>query len=172
VILSPDSPVRRNLATIARYAARRGVTVCVEPPNRSEADFINTGDQALLKLDEVDSPPLGIHLDTFRMNIEEKSQPAAIRKAGKRLKHFHARACGRGTPGNDHIDWPSIAAAPKAVGYDRDVVIESFTLDVKVIAKATALWRQIEPSREKIATKGLRFLRKTLQAAGPSRQGV
>ena len=156
--------VRKNLGTIARYAARRGVTVCVEPLNRFETDFINTVDQALEMLDEVDSPALGIHLDTFHMNIEEKSQPAAIRRAGKRLKHFHACGCDRGTPGNDHIDWAGIAAALKAVRYDRDVVIESFTLDVKVIAKAAAIWRQIEPSREEIATKGLRFLRKTLQA--------
>jgi D-psicose/D-tagatose/L-ribulose 3-epimerase len=42
------------------------------------------------------------------------------------------------------------------------VVIESFTRDVKVIATAAAIWRQIEPSREEIATKGLKFLRKNL----------
>jgi len=42
-------------------------------------------------------------------------------------------------------------------------VIESFTKDVKVIAKAAAIWRQIEPSRQEIATKGLKFLKKTLK---------
>jgi len=42
------------------------------------------------------------------------------------------------------------------------VVIESFTTDVKVIARAAAIWRRIEPTRDEIAVKGLRFLRKTL----------
>ena len=48
------------------------------------------------------------------MNIEEKNQGAAIRKAGKQLGHFHACGSDRGTPGNDHIDWKPIAAALKA----------------------------------------------------------
>jgi D-psicose/D-tagatose/L-ribulose 3-epimerase len=112
---------------------------------------------------DVNSPALKLHLDTFHMNIEEKDQPAAIRKAGKHLAHFHACGSDRGTPGNDHIDWPGIAKALKAVKYEGDVVIESFTQDVKVIARAAAIWRQIEPSRDEIATKGLRFLRRTLR---------
>jgi D-psicose/D-tagatose/L-ribulose 3-epimerase len=96
------------------------------------------------------------------MNIEQKNQAAAIRKAGKLLGHFHACGSDRGTPGNDHIDWKSIAAALKEIGYDKDVVIESFTTDVKVIARAAAIWRTIEPTRDEIAVKGLKFLRSVL----------
>ena len=84
-------------------------------------------------------------------------------EAGKLLSHFHACGSDRGTPGNDHIDWKPIAAALKAVGYKGDVVIESFTTDVKVIARAAAIWRRIEPTRDEIAVKGLRFLKRTLR---------
>jgi D-psicose/D-tagatose/L-ribulose 3-epimerase len=96
------------------------------------------------------------------MNIEEKCQADAIKKAGKLLGHFHACGSDRGTPGNDHIAWDGIARALDKVGYDAGVVIESFTKDVKIIARAAAIWRQIEPSREEIATKGLKFLKKAL----------
>ena len=48
------------------------------------------------------------------------------------------------------------------MNYDGDVVIESFTTDVKVIARAAAIWRRIEPTRDEIAVKGLKFLQKTL----------
>ena len=41
-----------------------------------------------------------------------------------------------------------------------DVVIESFTTDVKVIAKAAAIWRRMEPTRDEIAVKGVKFLKK------------
>ena len=48
------------------------------------------------------------------------------------------------------------------VNHDGDVVIESFTQDVKVIAKAAAIWRQMEPSRDEIAVKGVKFLKRKL----------
>jgi len=42
-------------------------------------------------------------------------------------------------------------------------VIESFTTDVKVIARAAAIWRKMEPTRDEIAAKGLEFLKRTLK---------
>jgi D-psicose/D-tagatose/L-ribulose 3-epimerase len=155
--------VVRNLKALCKYAEKKGKQICMEPLNRFETDFINTCDQALKMINDVKSPALKLHLDTFHMNIEEKNQAAAIRKGGKHLAHFHACGSDRGTPGGDHIDWPGIAKALKAVKYDGDIVIESFTQDVKVIARAAAIWRQIEPSRDEIATKGLRFLKRTLR---------
>ena len=158
--------VVRHLRTLCAYAEKKGRQVCLEPLNRFETDFINTCDQALKLLKYVGSPALKLHLDTFHMNIEEKDQATAIRKAGKRLGHFHACGSDRGTPGNDHIDWDPIVKALKQVHYDGDVVIESFTTDVKVIARAAAIWRRIEPKRNDIAIKGLRFLRKAFHQPG------
>jgi D-psicose/D-tagatose/L-ribulose 3-epimerase len=157
--------VARNLKTLSREAEQRGKIICLEPLNRFETDFINTCDQALKMIHAVGSPALRLHLDTFHMNIEEKNQPAAIRKAGKLLGHFHACGSGRGTPGYDHIDWKPIAAALQEIGYNGDVVIESFTTDVKVIARAAAIWRRIEPTRNEIAVNGLKFLRQNLRPA-------
>ncbi len=157
------SSVVRNLKELARYAEDKDVRMCIEPLNRFETDFLNTCDQALGLLKAVNSPAVRLHLDTFHMNIEEKDQAAAILKAGRLLGHFHACGSDRGTPGGDHIDWKSIAAALKKVKYAGDVVIESFTTDVKVIARAAAIWRKIEPTRDEIATGGLRFLRKVLK---------
>ena len=154
--------VVNNLRTLCDYAEKKGRQVCLEPLNRFETDFINTCDQALQMIKDVGSPALKLHLDTFHMNIEEKNQAAAIRKAGKLLGHFHACGSDRGTPGNDHIKWKPIARALKHVGYKGDVVIESFTTDVKVIARAAAIWRRIEPTRNEIATKGIKFLKRVL----------
>jgi len=154
--------VVENVRQLAKYAEARGRQICIEPLNRFETDFLNTCDKGLKLIKAVGSKAVKLHLDTFHMNIEEKHQGAAIRKAGKLLGHFHACGSDRGTPGNDHIDWKPIAAALKAVGYKGDVVIESFTTDVKVIARAAAIWRRIEPTRDEIAVKGLKFLKRTL----------
>ena len=155
--------VVKNLKALCKHAESRGRQVCLEPLNRFETDFINTCDQALKMIKAVGSPALKLHLDTFHMNIEQKNQGDAIRKAGKLLGHFHACGSDRGTPGGDHIDWKSIAKALKDVKYKGDVVIESFTKDVKVIARAAAIWRRIEPTRDEIAVKGLKFLKRTLK---------
>ncbi|MEO5999005.1 MAG: sugar phosphate isomerase/epimerase [Chitinophagaceae bacterium] len=151
-----------HLKNVASYAQERTLKLGIEPLNRFETDFLNTVDQALNLIRDIDNPVVFLHYDTFHMNIEEKHQGKAIEKAGKILGHFHACGCDRGTPGNDHIDWPGISVALRNIGYDRGVVIESFTTDVKVIAKAAAIWRQMEPSQEAIAADGVKFLRKTL----------
>jgi len=151
-----------HLKTLSNEAENAGVQICIEPLNRFETDFINTCDQVLKLVQDVGSPALKVMLDTFHMNIEEKNQAQAVRKAGKYLGHLHACGCDRGTPGSDHIDWPGIAKALKAIRYDGDIVIESFAMNVKLIAKAAAIWRQIEPTQDSIAIKGLKNLRRVL----------
>lgn len=151
-----------HLKTIASYAQDHNLKLGIEPLNRFETDFINTVDQALDLISDINNPVVFLHYDTFHMNIEEKNQAKAIFKAGKLLGHFHACGCDRGTPGNDHIDWNSIRNALKDIGYNGDVTIESFTQDVKVIARAAAIWRKIESSQDAIAAEGVRFLRKEL----------
>ncbi len=152
--------VVKNLKVLAAYAAAKGITLCIEPLNRFETDFLNTTDKGLALIKAVGAKNVVLHLDTFHMNIEEKNQAAAIIKAGKTLGHFHACGSDRGTPGGDHIDWKPIVAALKKIGYQGDVVIESFTTDVKVIARAAAIWRKIEPKRDDIAVKGLANLKR------------
>jgi D-psicose/D-tagatose/L-ribulose 3-epimerase len=152
--------VVKNLKPLAKYAEEKGVKLCIEPLNRFETDFLNTCDQGLKLIKAIGSKAVMLHLDTFHMNIEEKNQAAAILKAGKHLGHFHACGSDRGTPGGDHIDWKPIVAALKKIGYKGDVVIESFTTDVKVIARAAAIWRKMEPKRDDIAVKGLANMKK------------
>ena len=151
--------VVKHLKALADYAQKANVTLCLEPLNRFETDFINTCDQVLKMVNDIDHPSVAVHLDTFHMNIEEKNQAKAILKAGSKLKHFHACGTDRGTPGKDSLNWPEIFTALKQINYDNSIVIESFTPDVKIIAKAASIWRNMEPSQESIAEEGVRFLR-------------
>ncbi|MBO9615484.1 MAG: sugar phosphate isomerase/epimerase [Dyadobacter sp.] len=164
--LVPDDQKRKqwdlvadNLKVLADFALKHDVKLAIEPLNRYETDFINTCEQALRMIETVGSDALQVHLDTFHMNLEEKDPALAIRKAGSKLGLLHASGSDRGTPGGDQINWDRIFAALDHIHYQGDIVIESFTPDVKVIAKAASIWRQVEPSREAIAVEGLQFLR-------------
>lgn len=154
--------VVKNLKTIAAYAEARGKIICVEPLNRFETDFLNTAEQGLQLIEDVNSPALKLHLDTFHTNIEEKHLDQAILQSSRHLAHLHVCGADRGTPGKDHTDWRGMAAALKKIKYNGDVVVESVTLDVPRIARCAAIWRRMEPTRDEIACDGLKFLRKTL----------
>lgn len=148
-----------NLRILADYAAEHNVKLALEPLNRYETDFINTCEQVLKLIADVGRDSLVVHLDSFHMNLEEKDPAHAIKLAGNKLGLLHASGSDRGTPGGDQINWDRIFAALDNINYQGDIVIESFTPDVKVIAKAASIWRQVEPSKESIAVDGLKFLR-------------
>ena len=148
-----------QLSQLASHAANHGVVLCVEPLNRFETSFINLAEQLVEVVDRVDNPACGMLLDTFHMNIEERSLGDAIRASGSRLKHLHACENDRGAPGSGHVPWQDVAKGCRAIGYDGPVVIESFTSELKTIARAAAIWRPLARSQDQLASDGLRYLR-------------
>ena len=74
------------------YAGEHGVTLGLEPLNRFETDLLNTVDQGVALLADIGRDDVGLLLDTFHMNIEEKGIPDAIRRAGRHIVAFHACA--------------------------------------------------------------------------------
>lgn len=154
--------VAEHLKMLADYADGLNVKMAIEPLNRYETDFINTCEQGLKMVNQVNSKALMLQLDTYHMNIEEKDPAQAILNAGAKLGHFHACGSDRGTPGGDQINWDKISSALNQINYDGEVVIESFLPGIEMIERAASIWRQFEPSREDIAIKGLKFLRSSL----------
>ena len=151
-----------QLKKLSAQAADKGVTLCVEPLNRFETSFMNLSSQAIEVVDRVDSAACGILLDTFHMNIEERSIGDAIRAAGKRVRQIHTCENDRGAPGSGHVPWQEVAKACRDIGFDGPYVIESFTNKVKSIARAAAIWRNFAPTQDALAEDGLKFLRKLL----------
>ena len=147
---------------MAEYAAPKGVRLALEPLNRFETDMINVVLQGLDFIEQVGMDNVGLHLDTFHMHLEEKNSAAAIRRASGHIFHFHACENDRGVPGAGQVRWMEIAAALKEVEYQGPVVIESFTSEVKEIARAVCIWREIAPSQDSIAADGLKFLKSIL----------
>ncbi|MDQ3213008.1 MAG: sugar phosphate isomerase/epimerase [Acidobacteriota bacterium] len=155
----------RQLRELSAYAGERGVTLCVEPLNRFETSFLNLTSQAIEVVDRVDHKACGLLLDTFHMNIEERSIGDAIRAAGPRMRHLHTCENDRGAPGSGHVPWDEVARACRDIGYNGPMVIESFTNKVKSIARAAAIWRPFATSQDALATEGLRHLRTLFPSA-------
>lgn len=112
-----------GLKEINEYARELGVKIGIEPINRFETYFINRAAQALA-LAEAVGPDCGVCLDIFHMNLEDVDPMECIRVVGDRLVNFHVADNNRMAPGLGRLDWPSVIATLKEVGYDGAVSVE------------------------------------------------
>ena len=156
------------LATVADRAADLGVAIALEPVNRYETCLVNTCEQAVYLADLIGRPNVKIHLDTYHMNIEEKSWPAAVQRAGDRLCHLHLCENDRGIPGTGLVDWHSLFAALGELRYGGYAALESF-IDVSDDMRAgTCVWRDLAPSGDTLVREGWAFLRGMVERYGLS----
>ncbi len=151
-----------GIREMAQYAKSSDVKLALELLNRFETDILNIVSQGLEFIDQTGMDNVGLHLDTFHMLLEEKNSADAIRLAKNKIYHFHACENDRGVPGTGQVHWVEVAQALKDVNYAGPVVIESFTSQIKEIASAVCIWREIAPSQDAIAEQGLKFLRPLL----------
>jgi D-psicose/D-tagatose/L-ribulose 3-epimerase len=148
-----------SLRAVADYAGERGINLAIEPLNRFETDLVNTVEQGLELCDRVGLDNVGLLLDTFHMNIEEKQVGEAIRSAGSKVFHFQVSENDRGTPGSGHVPWRETFDALHSIDYQGQIVVESFLPTVVEIARAVSLWRPVATSMDALARDGYAFLR-------------
>ena len=142
--------------------ASNQVSLALEPLNRFETYFLNTQADGVALVEEVNHPHVGLLVDTFHANIEEKDVAGAFRTAGRWIKHVHTCENDRGTPGTGHVDWPGVFGALREIGYDGWLTIESFGFAVGGISAAASIWRDLAPTADSIASEGVRFLKKQI----------
>jgi D-psicose/D-tagatose/L-ribulose 3-epimerase len=148
-----------SLREVADYAAEHNVRLAIEPLNRFETDLVNTIEQALSLCDHIGRNNVGLLVDTFHMNIEEKNIGEALIAAGPRVFHVQVSENDRGTPGSGHVPWDEVFEALDRIGYAGSIVIESFLPTVAEIARAVSLWRPVAASMDALAREGYAFLR-------------
>ena len=140
---------------------RHDVTLGIEAINRFETDLVNTAEDAVALAAASGSPRVGVLLDTFHMNIEEKDIAAAIVSASDHLVHFHVSDNDRGVPGSGHVPWAEVRRGLADIGYDRWIVAEMFVVAGNPASADLNIWRDIEPDASRAAAQTLRFMRET-----------
>jgi D-psicose/D-tagatose/L-ribulose 3-epimerase len=170
----PDERYYMRAATCLRQVARTaqgfGVTIGLEPVNRYETFLVNTCEQALRLREMIGEPNVGIHPDTYHMNIEENDFCEAMRKAAPHICHVHVSESHRGTPGTGTVDWHGVFRALVESGYAGFVGMESFIDITDSLRAATCVWRRLAPSSTELLVEGLRFL-KGVEARARGAQG-
>jgi len=150
--------LRESLRPVVDAAGEAGVTIAIEPLNRYETSLINTVEQGLDALAPLLGPSLGLALDSYHLNIEEKRPFDAIRAAGEHLAHVQVCGNDRGAVGDDHIDWSGFLDALDDVGYSGPLNFESFTAHNESIATAASIWRPLGESQDALAERTIDYL--------------
>jgi D-psicose/D-tagatose/L-ribulose 3-epimerase len=149
-----------NLRKVCRMAEERGQQIALEPLNRFESDLINTAEDLMQLIHDINHPAANVILDGFHMNIEEPDIEKAIRLAGDKLIHVQVSENYRGTPGTGQTRWDAFYRGLSAINYQGVVSIESFTPAIKELAGAVCIWRPLAASQDGFAQEGLDFLKR------------
>jgi D-psicose/D-tagatose/L-ribulose 3-epimerase len=149
-----------NLQKVCNRASEFGLEIAIETLNRFETDLINTADELMQLIRDINEPQAKAILDGFHMNIEEPSIEHAIKTVGDKLIHVQVSENYRGTPGTGQTNWAAWKRGLEAINYQGVISIESFTPEVKELAGAVCIWKPLVPSQDGFAKEGLEFLRK------------
>jgi D-psicose/D-tagatose/L-ribulose 3-epimerase len=149
-----------NLRKVCRRAGEFGLDLAIETLNRFETDLINTSEDLMRLIGDINEPQAKAVLDGFHLNIEEPDLESAIRRVGDKLIHVQVSENYRGTPGTGQTNWAAWKRGLEAIDYRGTISIESFTPQVKELAGAVCIWKPLVPSQDGFAKEGLEFLKK------------
>jgi len=153
-----------SLREVADLAGELNVTLGIEPVNRYESDLVNTCEQAIYLKQLIGRDNIRIHLDTYHMNIEEKSFYEATSLAGADLIHYHLCENDRGIPGTGHVDWDGIFRALGEMNYRGYAALESFVDCTDNMN--TWVWRRLAPDGDTLVREGVAFIRRMQRRHG------
>ena len=130
----------KYIKKLSEAAENWGITLAIKP--HVGASVYNTASM-LQMLDEIDSPGLGVNLDTLHIYRAGEDASVTVKKLGKKIVHAHVREypdvpdrlnyealAEEEIIGRGGVDFPKILKSLKAIGYDGAIdldVIGAFT---------------------------------------------
>ncbi len=153
-----------NLRKVCEMADTFGQSIALEPLNRFESDMVNTAEDVMRLVSDIDHNRAKVLLDGFHMTIEEKNIKEAFNSVGDKLIHVQVSENHRGIPGTGLTPWNDFKDGLEDIGYKGAIVIESFTPEIKELAGAVCIWKHLAESQDEFASQGLKFLKKTFNS--------
>jgi len=135
---------RQSLVECDKIASECEVTLALEAINRYETPLLNTASEVAKVIRGAGLTATGILLDSFHMNIEERSLEETIRKYHKMIAHFHIADSDRWPPGHGHLKVEDQLTLLGELGYDGWVSAETLP----------------RPNNEEAVRQTARFLRR------------
>jgi sugar phosphate isomerase/epimerase len=105
------------LHEISTLVTKLKMPLLLEPITQFESRFWRELATVVAVCQQLANPQIGIALDTHNMNITEADIAASIRRAGSWVRHVHLADNNRRLPGQGHIDFATLLASLRAIGF-------------------------------------------------------
>jgi len=151
--------VQQVFTEVAAYARERNITIAPEPINRYESYVFTAAEEVLEMIDSIGADNIGLHLDTFHMNIEEPNFYDPVIVAGSSLKHLHITESDRGMLGEGNVHWDDLFRGLAEINYQGPLVLENFSSEIKELVGPTSLWRSSKYNSEDLAKGSLAYMK-------------
>ncbi len=132
-----------GLASVAPYAAARGVTILVEALPSAECDVVNTLAESAVIVDQIGSPGVRTMFDTHNAADETAPHARLVEQYLPMIRHLHINEMDGRHPGTGGYDFKPVLGALSDGLYDGWVSLEVF---------------DFSPGAERIATESLRYI--------------
>ncbi|TDD94888.1 sugar phosphate isomerase/epimerase family protein [Flavobacterium cellulosilyticum] len=152
--------IKQVFTEVANYANLYNITIAPEPINRYESYVFTASEEVLEMIESIGAKNIGLHLDTFHMNIEESNFYNPIIRVGNNLKHVHITESDRGMTGEGNVHWDDLFKALAEINYQGPLVLENFSSQIKELVEPTSLWRPSKYNSEDLAKGSLLFMKK------------
>lgn len=134
-----------SIERLLPFADSHGVELVIEPINRYEINTLNSSEEAFRFLENT-GLPVYLMLDTFHMNIEDRSIGESLRLCGDKIHHVHFLDSNRLAPGMGHLDMEGIYRTLEEIGYRGFLCLEALA----------------KPDGETCARNGMEFFRRVM----------
>lgn len=148
---------------VGETALKHNVMIGIEPINRYESYMCTGASETLQLIKDSKAKNIGLHLDTFHMNIEEQSFYQPIIEAGNHLMHIHMTENDRGMLGDGNVNWDDLFKALNEIDFEGRLVLENFSNSIPHMAETVSLWRESPYNAEELAKGSLEFIKKKIK---------
>lgn len=125
------------LKTLGAYADSIGTKILLEPINRYEINTLPTATESTDFIRNRGLRGVGLLLDTFHMNIEDRSLGDSIRYAADNIINIHMADSNRLALGDGHLDVAEVLQALKDVNFCGHTTLEAFSDDPEYSLRRT-----------------------------------
>ena len=140
-----------GLAGVTPHAVSRGVTILVEALPKNQCDVINSLEEAVAVVREIDSPAVRTMFDTHNAVDETEPHALLVDRYFDLIRHVHINEMDGRHPGTGDYDFKPLLEILAKRGYQGWVSLEAF---------------DFKPGAEKIATDSLRFIEGEIEKIG------
>lgn len=115
---------RDAVAELADYAKDKNVRIWIENILSFISNFLNTMREVQDFVVDLGRDNVGVHLDTYSMNMEDNDIEGAYRCCASRLEYVHFSDTARFYPGAGNVDFKSHIRCLKEIDYQGFVTVE------------------------------------------------